>query len=147
MALTLSATITRDELGLSDLNINDGVNYKVTTAFMGGSVAWQRQTVSSPYIDGDVAISRRRPDVTETVEILVYGSGHANLRSNVGTLITAFTQEDYNLAFTFDGNIRKYDCKCADYTVQYDQALIHSKMHRVRFMVPRNPVAISGGID
>jgi hypothetical protein len=147
MALTLTAYVTRDELGLGDLDINDGVNFKVAGAFMGGSVAWQRNNVSSPYIDGDITVSRRRGDIVEPVEIWVYGDNHTELRDNLGELLTAFTQENYNLSFNFDGRNRKYDCKCADYTVSYEQAFVHSKMHKVVFNIPRNPIAIYGGIN
>lgn len=147
MALTLAVTVTRDELGLADLNINDHLDYKVANQFMGGAVAWQKQTVSSPYMDGDLVVSRRRGDIVEPIDVYVYGSGHADLRSNTKVLIQAFTQENFNLAFTFDGNIRQYSCKCADYSVAYDQHLVHSKMHLVKFMVPRNPVAVSGGVN
>lgn len=144
MALTLAASVTRDELGMGDLNINDHTSYALGVNILGGQVAWQKQQVTSPYIDGDITITRRRPTVMETIEINVYGTNHSTLITRLKTLVQAFSQDTFNLGVSFNGTLRQYQCEAADYSIEYNQPKIHSHQCLVRFSVPRNPIPIAG---
>jgi hypothetical protein len=142
--IALTASVTRSALGLSNLNINDKKKYNITATMLGGGVSWQKQQVSSPYVDGDVTVTRRRPTVMEPLEIYVYGKTGNELTNNIRTLIDAFIQDTYNLLISIDGSTRQYKCECADYTIEYANTKFASGMTMVRFNVPRNPIPTVG---
>jgi len=144
MALTFSASVTRSSLGLGDLNIHDGVNYTMSSSIMSGSIAWQRNQVSSPYVDGDVTVTRRRPNISEQLPIYVYGADHAEVATNVATLLNAFLQNSYNLGITVGNQLYQYQCEAADYQMDWNHARMHSTQTLVNLQVPRRPVAVSG---
>lgn len=144
MALTFTANVTRTDLGLANLNINDYTKYITTTQIMGGQVTWQRNSVSSPYVDGDVTISRRRPSVNDVFAINVIGTTHAIVKTNLQTLVQAFLQDKFNIIITVDGATYQYECETSDYSVEWNHAKFHEKMITVTFNVMRKPIAISG---
>lgn len=144
MALTFNASVTRSSLGLGDLNIHDYLNYVVTNKIFGGSVTWQRNQVSSPFVDGDVTVTRRRPNVSEAFSIHVHGEDHEELATNISTLIAAFTQDSFNLGVTVGNQTYQYQCEAADYQMEWDQSKMHSTMATINFQLPRRPVAVSG---
>lgn len=144
MSLTFSASVTRSSLGLGDLDIHDGLNYVITNRLFGGSVSYQRNQVSSPYVDGDVTVTRRRPNVSENISIHVYGSDHASMATNVSALIAAFSQDSFNIGVTVGNQLYQYQCEAADYQMEWDQAKMHSTQTTVNFQLPRRPAAVSG---
>lgn len=142
--LTVSAAVTRTDLGLSNLNINDHDKYILSTTILGGSVAWQKNQVSSPYVDGDITITRRRPTVIEPFEVYVYGTSGATLMTNTQALIDAFSQDSFSLSVTINGATRQYACETADYSLEYSHTKFASHMCTVRFQLPRNPIPTVG---
>jgi hypothetical protein len=139
-----AATVTRGSLGLSNLNIHDGLNYIVTNKILGAQVAWDKNQVSSPWVDGDVTISRRRPNVSEPFSIHVHGDDHADMKNNVQVLLEAFMQNQYNLAVTVGNQLFQYKCETADYQMEFDQSKMFATMTTINFQIPRRPVAVSG---
>ncbi len=142
--LTVVAAVTRTDLGLDPLDINDHSKYVLTTTILGGSVAWQKNQVSSPYVDGDITITRRRPTVMEPFEVYVYGTNGSTLMSNTEALIDAFSQDSFSLSITINGATRQYACETADYTIEYTHTKFASHMCTVRFQLPRSPIATVG---
>lgn len=142
--LTVTAVVTRSSLGLPNLNINDHSKYVLTTTMLGGSVAWQRNAISSPYVDGDITVTRRRPTVVEPMEIYVYGTNGANLMWNTAEVINAFCQDAFSLTVTINGATRQYSCESSDYSIEYNNAKFASKMCTVRLQVPRKPLPLVG---
>lgn len=144
MALAFTAQVTRTLLGLGNLNVNDHLNYITTTQIMGGTVSWQRNAVSSPYVDGDVTVSRRRANVTDQFVINVLGATHAQIKTNLTTLINAFMQDEFDLLLSADGATYQYKCETSDYSVEWNHAKWHDNLVTVSFQVMRKPIAIQG---
>ena len=142
--IALSATVTRSALGLSVLNINDHKDYIISTTMLGGSVTWQKQQVSSPYVDGDITITRRRPTIVEPIEIYVYGNNGTDLTNNVAKLIEAFTQDEFLMSIKINNSDRQYKCECSDYTIEYANTKYATNMTLVKFSTPRSPIATVG---
>lgn len=141
---TFAASVTRSDLGLAALNINDHTTYRVANEIMGGNVTWDRKTVSSPYVNGDVTIHRRRGNVSERFGIYVYGSNQTNLQNNVKALIDAFSQNSFTLSMTLDSVEWSYRCEASDYQIEWSNAHLFSNQVRVLFNLIRNPIPILG---
>lgn len=139
LALTTVAYVTRGLLALDDLDINDHTNYSLAPGIMGGQVTWDRNEVSSPWVDGEITVSRKKRNVQENLIINVYGASQAGLQARMVTLVEAFTQDNYSLAFNINGDIRMYKCFAADYQVSWDQSRNKAMNVPITFMVPRLP--------
>ena len=143
--IALSVTVDRNDLGLSTLDINDHVNYYVSSnSFLGATVSWQRTQVTSPFLDGSVTVTRNREQVTDNLSVEVLGTSYSNLMNNLGNLIDAFTQDTFNLQVAFSTSVLQYMCEAADYTVQFDSSRWIGQQVLVTFSIPRNPVPITG---
>ena len=137
--IALSATVTRSALGLLVLNINDHKDYIISTTMLGGSVTWQKQQVSSPYVDGDITITRRRPTIVEPIEIYVYGNNGTDLTNNVAKLIEAFTQDEFLMSIKINNSDRQYKCECSDYTIEYANTKYATNMTLVKLKWEKYP--------
>lgn len=144
LTLTTSASITRTLLGLDELNLNDHVNYSLAAGIMGGQVTWERNEVSSPWVDGELTVSRRKRNVQENIVVNVYGASYAGLQARMQSLIAAFTQDNFAIYFGISGMGRGYKCFAADYQVSWDTARMKALNVPITFMVPRLPNPISG---
>lgn len=145
--LNVVATVTRAQLGLGDLNINDGNTYTLAgPQIMGGTVTWDRRQVSSPWVDGDVTVARRRANVQDQLTFYVGGSSTANMNLNLQNLIWAFTQDRYTLSITVGSQQFAWDCEAADYSVQIDTPHMKALYVAVTFTIPRKPAALSGAV-
>jgi hypothetical protein len=142
--LNVVAKVTRTLLALGDLNINASPYRLAGPQVMGGTVSWDRRQVTSPWVEGDVTVSRRRSNVTEQVMVYVSGTDQANLNTNIQNLVGAFTQDTFTLSITIGSQQYAWDCEAADYSVQFDTPHLVSRLVPVTFNVPRKPVALSG---
>ena len=143
--LSVVAKVTRSLLGLGDLDINDHSTYRLAgPQVMGGTVSWDRRQVSSPWVEGDITVSRRRTNVMDQITVYVAGSATDNLNLNLQNLLWAFTQDRYTLSITVGSQQFAWDCEAADYQVTYDTPHLKSLYVPVVFTVPRRPVALSG---
>jgi hypothetical protein len=145
--LTLIALVSRDLLGLGALNINDHENYRVAPGFLGGQVTWVRSTAASPYMDDEVTVHRRRGKVTEpvVVEVLSGDAGTSTkMQSNVNALVQAFSQDNFTLDVTVNGQKHTYSCEAADFQIAWTGPRLVAKQLQVAFQMPRAPVPIVG---
>jgi hypothetical protein len=143
----LSVRVSRELLGLGELEINDHRSYYCAPQFLGGQVAWRRNTVSSPWLDGDVTINRTRGMVTEQLAVEVLGANLSEAQTNVVTLIEAFIQSRFTLTADF-GDLevsQVYDCEAADYQISWSGPRLVASQLQVVLGVPRQPVALAGG--
>jgi hypothetical protein len=143
---TFAASVTRSDLGLGVLNINDQLDYIVGSDIMGAMVSYDRQTVSSPYVNGDVTVHRRRGSVTEKFSVYVLGDTQTELQNNIRTLISAFSQNKFNLVMLLDGIEWSYVCEASDYQVEWSNANFFSIKVKVVFNLLRSPIALVGGV-
>ena len=143
--LDLSVEVNRDLLALDPLDIAAPPYYLASTPFLGASVAWDRQTVSSRWVDGDVVTSRRRGTVMEQIAVEVVAEDMATLKAYVQTVIAAFVQDAYTMTITIDGQLWVYNCEAADYTnLMWTTPRLVAAQGQIQFSVPRRPVAAVG---
>lgn len=144
--LSMDVSVTRSLLGLSDLHINDHVNYALAPAFLGATVQWNRNQVSSPFLDGAVTVTRTRQMVTETIAVEVFGANQSTVQLHASQLIDAFLQDNFVLSVVIEGATQSYQCETADYQVAWTGPRWIQNQLQVSFSVPRQPVALSGGL-
>jgi len=141
--LQVIAKVSRSVGG--DLYINTG-NYRlVGYQQMSGTVQWERQTASAPWVEGDVTVSRRRGNVSESLRVYAAGSDQSNLQSNIATLVNAFTQDRYTLQIQIGNANWAWDCEAADYSMEMETTHLNALYVVCNFMVPRRPIALAGG--
>jgi hypothetical protein len=146
--LTVTGYVTRTELSLSNLTINDDT-YKIIRDMWGpGVVQYDRQKVSSPYVNGDFLTNRKKAQVEMPLGIRVTGTSKIDCWNKVGTLLRAFEQFSYELSLTIDGTTFTYTCEAADYSVG-DGGMFqtfHMKAYKqeVRLLIPRRPTPTEG---
>lgn len=145
--INLSATVSRDLLGLWPLQIGSGGRYYLGPSFLGGNVQWNRQKASSPFVDGEVTTQRSRQNVTEAISVEIRAETHEQLQAYTAELLVAFLQDQYTLTVTVDGGSYAYRCEAADYQVAtWTTPRLYAKQGQVVFSVPRRPVALIGGV-
>jgi hypothetical protein len=142
--LALSVVITRTALALPPLELNDHIAYYVGPTFMGGSLAWSRTQIGSPWLDGMVTVHRSRQMVTEPVQLEVLGGDQAELDANMLAAVRAFSQSDFQLIVTLQGEARTYECEAADQTLLWTGPRAIAGQMQVTFQVPRQPVPSAG---
>lgn len=142
--LTVAAYVSRTLLGKENLYINDHETYVLTPTIMGGAVSWDKKEASSPWVDGEYTISRRKRNINEQLVINVYGASQIDLQTNIAELVEAFTQDNFGLYFSINNAIRAYKCFAADYQVSWDHTRMHALNVPVTITVPRLPNPISG---
>ena len=145
-SLGMSVTVTRTQLGLSPLAINDHISYYVADTFMGGQVSWTRNQVTSPFVDGAVTVNRTRSMVTEQVVIEVLGGTQALIQANAATLISAFLQDSFLLTITVATTTYQYLCEASDFQVTWTGPRFFAKQAQVTFSMPRQPIPVIGGV-
>lgn len=143
--LSISAKVSRDLLSLGDLDINASPYRLAGPTTLGGTQSWERNTVSSPFVDGEVTVHRRRTNVQDRIVVYVSGTDLANLFANVRTLVDAFTQDRFTLQINIGTSVNQWDCETSDYSVVVDTPHMVAKYGVVEFNVIRKPVALAGG--
>lgn len=128
------------------LNINDQLDYIVGNDIMGAMVTYDRQTVSSPYVNGDITVHRRRGTVSEKFSVYVLGDTQTELQTNIRTLIQAFSQDKFNLSLMLDGIEWSYMCEASDYQVEWANTNFFAQKVKVTFTLLRSPIALVGGV-
>lgn len=143
--LLLSVQIDRTDLGLASLDLNDHNNYYISSDnFLGGQVQYERNQVTSPFIDGSVTVNRRKQIVTDQMTVEVLGVNKADLITNINNLVLAFSQDTYNLQIAYGSVVYQYACEAADYTVQYSGPRWIANHVQVQLSFPRQPVPTVG---
>lgn len=144
--LNISALVSRTQLGLGNLDINDHTKYVLAGPLaFSGAVQWNRTQVEAPWVDGQITTERHRVNTTETLAVYVAGSSMADLDANLGTLIAAFQQDRFTFQLVVGGANHAWDCEAADVSqVLYDTAHAAAKYVTVTFAVPRKPIPLAG---
>lgn len=148
MANSLLVSCSRTSLGLADLDLNDHVAYITSgSSVFSGTVSWRRNTVSSPYVDSQVLVGAVKDLVQDEFSVEVLngpGGTHLDLQNNLKTLITAFSQWNFNITFQWDTAVYTYSCMPSDYSVDWTQGRAQSQQLLVKFSLQRSPVPING---
>jgi hypothetical protein len=142
----LSVTISRTALGLGPLEIATSREYYLGTQFLGAAVQWDRQQVTSQWLDGAVTTSRHRQMVTEQLAVEVVGGDLREVQDRINELVRAFLQDSYVMTVKAGGSTRSYRCETADYQdLSWTTPRLAGAQGQVVLSVPRQPVALSGG--
>lgn len=151
--IDLTVLVDRSALGLAPLNLNDGVLYKIGKQLLGGQLAWERTTISSPYVHGEETVHRRMQNVQEPLSVEVFGRTtdgalmtNSTLQQNMATLWTAFQQDAFTVTVLLDDAIYTYQCEAAEMQVTWLGTRFTAKQGEVNFTVPRKPLALAGGV-
>lgn len=144
--LSISALVSRTQLSLANLDINDHVKYVLAGPLaFSGAVQWNRTQVEAPWVDGQITTERHRVNTTESLGVYVAGTSMADLDANLGTLIEAFSQDRFTFQLVVGGANHAWDCEAADVSqVLYDTAHAVAKYVTVTFAVPRKPIPLAG---
>jgi hypothetical protein len=143
--LSTTVLVRRAALGLSDLNINNQTDYIVAVPFLGGTMAWDKRSVMSQWVDGDVLITKRKQMVLQEMNVFVVGTTQAEIMSKISTLLQAVSQENYTIRAGVGSMVAEWICDPADY--QVDVTNYHWTQHKVkvRLSVPCQPNPLQGG--
>lgn len=139
------ADITRTELGLPPLSVNDHLNYILGDEQLGGTNSWKRQSVSSPYVDGEFTVNRTLGIVEERLSIDCLGADSYSLQVAIAALVDAVSQSRWTLTMRVDDSVWAYDCEAADYTVGWEKSRRMVFRSTVLLAVRRQPRLLTGG--
>lgn len=146
MAMTLSGSITRTELSLSALALNDD-NYSIVE-WGPGELTWRRSSVGSPFVDGTYLVNAVKDQMSVSARIRVTGSNKGDCMNKVGTLLRAFEQSSYTLTVIVDGTTFSYACEPADWSWgeggQFQKFHNEAYKQEIGLMIPRLPNALAG---
>ena len=143
---TVSVSVTRTSLALGNLDLSDHVNYYTSGEIFGSTVAWRRATVKSAYVESEFTVNRVRGLVEEKFAVNVLAPDQVTMATNIGALVTAFTQDTFNLTVQLDAQPYTYACEASDYTMDWQIARMHSLQTEIKFTLRRSPVPINGPI-
>jgi hypothetical protein len=142
----LSVTVSRDALGLAPLEIATSPDYYIGVQFLGVVVQWDRQQVTSRWLDGAVTVSRHRQTVLDQIGVEVKAPDLPTVHRLIDELVEAFIQDTFVLTVTAEGAARSYQCEAADYQdLTWTTPRMAAAQGQVLLTVPRQPVALSGG--
>jgi hypothetical protein len=142
--ITLAGTITRTTLALADLDINDHLNFILGVPLLGGQGKYDRNKTGGSYMEGEVTVNRKMPNITEIVTVEVRGAAWSDVMANALLVRQAFTQDNFVLNITINGNAHSWQCEAADWSYDLSQGRIASGMPKFTFEVPRRPIALAG---
>lgn len=146
--LSLDVAITRTELALADLLIQDPANGYEVVRLGPGSRSWRKETVKNAYVHGDTLVNAVLDVQVAPMTIRVSGLTLATANSRLETLLDAFSQFSYSLGVIIDGETWVWVCQPADASVgeggSFNKFHTMAHMYEVTLSIPRNPVPISG---
>jgi hypothetical protein len=146
--LAINLQITRTELGLGNLELEDPANGYQVVSFGPGATSWRRDTVNSPYVHGSTLINAVMDLQIAPLVVRVKGVTATQKESRLGVLIDALSQFLYGIGSIIDGVSYVWICQPADYSIgdggEFNKFHEKNLMTEVVFMIPRNPVPYQG---
>ena len=140
--LAVTATVTTSS---GSLDLDDGVSYRLGRQVEVGSVTWRKEVVTSPFVAGRTPVHEVKDAAEASITIHVLGSNHAELRSNLSSLLDAFTnQYSYELTITVEGETRTWTCERADYEVGFATETMSALVVPVQLRFHRHPEPVAG---
>jgi hypothetical protein len=148
--LTVAVTITRTELGFSNLTLDPATCEVVT--YDPGPISKRRVTQGSPTVDGAVETGSVRDMRLITLVLRFKGSSKTVLDANLQTVLNAFEQSSYHLSVQLDDATVVWDCWDAEYRpTAPDGDGVHKfglmatpRRQAYVFTIPAQPAPISG---
>jgi hypothetical protein len=142
--LDMSVLVSRDELGLPPLEINDFVDYYVGPEFLGGQQTLNRTEVGSPFLTGGVEVDSVPQLITEQFSVQVLGDTVGELAASTAALVAAFQQRRSRVTIEIDGQQWVYAFNRAEFATPWSGPAMVSRQGLVNFSARRQPVAVNG---
>lgn len=120
-SFNLTATVTRTELSLGDLDLNDRTKF-IAVSFQPGDLKWNRTEATSPFYDGAVTTHRNRQRSSMQTVIDVIGATQTALHDNLRELVAAFQQTEFDLTVTYEGQTWVWKGEAADVSTSWDDS-------------------------
>lgn len=139
---TMNVTATLNPGGLALQN--DGVYHLVEGGTSVGAQSFRKITTQSPYTEGRLVVASVKDVAIGLVTVRVLGSTRAEMGTRIEALIAAFEQDEYTIAFDFDGFSMTWNCEAADWALGTDNGALsgphlQAKQQNVEFSVPHTP--------
>ena len=143
--LTLAAAVTRTELGLTDLDINDIATYELAKQLNNGTVSWRKEIAQSPFYEGRFVVHEVKDAVEMSLIVYVHGESYPVINTRVQTLLEAFTEQySYDLKITVNGQQHTWTCERADYDVAFATETVNALKVPVQLTTMRHPSPVAG---
>jgi hypothetical protein len=143
--MSRQVSITRSELALGELNLNDPTNgYYVSDDWRPGGVTWERyEAATSPFANGNTIVAQRKVNEDEIFTIYINAIDYTVYNTRLDALKLALSQFRYNLTINWDGNPITYEAVGAGDLVyegdQVDPVLHKAGWHAFTITIPRRP--------
>lgn len=147
--LVVAAALSRAELDLEDLVVEDpSAGYEVVQYGV-GALSWRRHTVSSPFLP-DILVAAVKETRVQTLAVQVKGATANQFNTRLQALLRALEQFRYILTISLDGVILQYGAEPADYVPGSAESLNKYELmvyqQTVWASIPTAPVPYLGGI-
>lgn len=149
MSLVVAAAVTRTELVLGDLNLNDGTTYQVVQAGPGARRR-RRKTVTSDWVHGELVIASPLAGVDRQLRVRCKASTGGGLSTAITAVIAAFSQSTYTVSGTFDTGFPFQWNYCTEADIEpgdgeyMDKFSLHSHQQELVLSIPSSPISGSG---
>jgi hypothetical protein len=148
--LAVDGSVTRTELALADLDLQQSGVYEILPGTGPGAMVWRREVARSPMVHGEVLVGAVKDVEIAQLRIRVTGTTASQLWSRVGDLTAAFEQFQYDLSLVIGGVTFTWVCQCADWTSgdggEFQKFHLMSHQTDVTFQIPRHPVPTAGSV-
>jgi hypothetical protein len=143
--MTRSVVVSRKELGLSNLSLEQVNKYYIPDGTFGaGETGHRRVTSESPMVKGRYPSSVIEADRVANIGVHVM-STLENLQADCQIVIDAMSQFRYTLAWSWNGLSGTWQCEAADWAVGQsgvlDQRFLEIHTQIIYFTVPHNRIS------
>lgn len=141
--LTNTCAVKRTSLSLGDLNLNDGTNF-VIVGFAMGKRGWVHYSESGSDVHGEIHWASRLARADRGLIIRVLGSTMPAFAANGRLLVTAFSQQSYEVVGSIDGvNVDWTDCWPAELDPVARGPVDGSSLDKFQLMARRHDLLLS----
>lgn len=146
MSLTRGLSITRDELSLAVLDLNDGTSREIAgqAGVQPGSKTWRRETASSPHVPGSLVVHSVRDRDRMAVQIVHKASTFAAVWTLVEETEAAFDQATFVVAETIGAQQIDYAGSEADASHVWSGLWMEVPAMLVLFEFPHRLITVDG---
>lgn len=121
------------ELNSAPYRVGDG-------SFEESAVTLRKQTVQSPFLEGEFVVNALRGNSTESLNVWVSESSAFALQASLDVLKDALRQPQFTLVRTVQNARTTFYCYASDYSVTTQRALLHANRAQLRTQITREPV-------
>lgn len=126
--------------GTNWVTLNDKLHFRLGARTLSETTQGHNTlSASSTLFDGEWVFHTTKQNVTETIEVHVYGDSWAMIQGAMDALVRAFSQRVYEVRIVIDDYRETWRCFPADYAVDRSHIKLHAKQAGLVFNVPRLP--------